>query len=114
MVDILADLVPLYGIILIIAIWWIGSLLISRRYSKDLELLELHDKMKIKLSRELNVPKGEILEMWFDRNLRDAKGVYVVDNKTFKNYIFSVEYTVKDNSYEVETFKRVSEDVGDF
>ncbi|ARQ95592.1 hypothetical protein AM12_013 [Lactococcus phage AM12] len=71
MVDTLADLVPLYGIILVIAIWWFGSYLISKRYSKDLALLELHDRMKIKLGEELNVPKEEVLEMWFNRSLSD-------------------------------------------
>ena len=60
MIDTLADLVPLYGIILVIAIWWFGSYLVSRQYSKDLELLDRHDKMKIKLGEELNVPKEDI------------------------------------------------------
>ena len=114
MVDILADLVPLYGIILIIAIWWFGSYLISKRYSKDLKLLELHDRMKIKLGEELNIPKEEVLEMWFDRSLRDAKGVYIIDNKIFSNYIFTVKYTAKENSYEVETFTKAQKEVADF
>lgn len=114
MVDTLADLVPLYGIILVIAIWLLGSHLISKRYSKDLTLLELHDRMKIKLGKELNVPKEEVLEMWFDRSLRDAKGVYVIDNKIFSDYIFTVKYTDKEDSYEVETFKKVQKEVADF
>lgn len=114
MVDILADLVPLYGIILIIAIWCFGSYLISKRYSKDLKLLELHDRMKIKLREELNVPKEEVLEMWFDRSLRDVKGVYVIDNKIFSNYIFTVKYTDKEDSYEVETFTKAQKEVADF
>lgn len=114
MVDTLADLVPLYGIILIIAIWCFGSHLISKRYSKDLKSLELHDKMKIKLGKELNIPKEEVLEMWFDRSLRDAKGVYVIDNKIFSDYIFIVKYTTKEDSYEVETFKKIQEEVADF
>lgn len=114
MVDIIADLVPLYGIILIIAIWWFGSYLISKQYSKDLNLLELHDRMKIKLGEELNVPKEEVLEMWFDRSLRDAKEVYVIDNKMFSDYIFIVKYTTKEDSYEVETFKKVQKEVADF
>lgn len=114
MVDILADLVPLYGIILIIAIWWFGSYLISKRYSKDLKLLELHDKMKIKLGEELNVPKEEVLEMWFDRSLRDAKGVYVIDNKVFNNYIFTVKYITREDSYEVESFEKITKEVADF
>ena len=114
MVDTLADLVPLYGIILVIAMWWFGSYLVSRQYSKDLELLERHDKMKIKLGEELNVPKEEILEMWFNRSLKDAKGVYVIDNKIFNNYIFTVKYTVRENIYEVETFKKIQGEVADF
>lgn len=114
MVDTLADLVPLYGIILVIAIWWFGSYLVSRQYSKDLELLERHDKMKIKLGEELNVPKEEVLEMWFDRSLKDAKGVYVIDNKIFSNYIFTVKYTTKEDSYEVETFTKSQNDVASF
>lgn len=114
MVDILADLVPLYGIILIIAIWWFGSCLISKQYSKDLKLLELHDRMKIKLGEELNVPKEEVLEMWFDRSIRDAKGVYVIDNKIFSNYIFTVKYTAKENSYEIETFTKAQKDIANF
>lgn len=114
MVDIIADLVPLYGIILIIAIWWFGSYLISKQYSKDLNLLELHDRMKIKLGEELNVPKEEVLEMRFDRSLRDAKEVYVIDNKMFSDYIFIVKYTTKEDSYEVETFKKVQKEVADF
>lgn len=107
MVDILADLVPLYGIILIIAIWWFGSYLISKRYSKDLKLLELHDRMKIKLGEELNVPKEDVLEMWFDRSLRDAKGVYVIDNKILSDYIFTVKYTTREDIYEIETFEKI-------
>ena len=114
MVDTLADLVPLYGIILVIAIWCFVSYLISKRYSKDLKLLELHDRMKIKLGKELNIPKEEVLEMWFDRSLRDAKGVYVIDNKMFSDYIFIVKYTTKEDSYEVETFKKVQKEVADF
>ena len=114
MVDILADLVPLYGIILIIAIWWFGSYLISKRYSKDLKSLELHDRIKIKLGEELNVPKEEVLEMWFDRSLRDAKGVYVIDSKIFSNHIFTVKYIAKENSYEVETFTKAQREVEDF
>lgn len=114
MIDTLADLVPLYGMILVIAVWWFGSYLVSRRYSKDLEVLEYHDKMKIKLGEEFNVPKEEILEMWFDKSLRDAKGVYVIDNKAFGNYMFSVKYTVKDDSYEFEIFTKVPKEVPDF
>ena len=114
MIDTLADLVPLYGIILVIAIWWFGSYLVSRQYSKDLELLYCHDKMKVKLSEEFNVSKEEIFEMWFNRNLKDAKGVYVIDNKIFSNYIFTVKYTTKENSYEVETFTKAQKVVADF
>lgn len=114
MVDILADLVPLYGVILIIAIWCFGSHLISKQYSKDLKSLELRDKMKIKLGEELNVPKKEVLEMWFVRNIRDVKGVYIIDNKIFSNYIFIVKYTTKEDSYEIETFKKVQKEVVDF
>ncbi|ARM66673.1 hypothetical protein AM4_014 [Lactococcus phage AM4] len=114
MIDTLADLVPLYGIILIISIWCFGSHLISKRYSKDLKLLELHDRMKIKLGEELNVPKEEVLEVWFDRSIRDAKGVYVIDNKIFSNYIFTVKYTTKEDSYEVETFTKAQKEVADF
>ena len=114
MVDTLADLVPLYGIILVITIWWLGTFLVSKQYSKDLELLERHDKMKIKLSEEFKVPKEEVLEMWFDKSLKDTKGIYIIDNKIFNNYIFSVKYTVKDDRYDIETFTRVSGEVADF
>lgn len=114
MVDTLADLVPLYGIILVITIWWLGTFLVSRKYSKDLELFDYHDKMKIKLSKELDVPKGEVLEMWFDKSLKDIKGIYVIENKIFNNNIFSVKYTFKDDSYEIKTFTEVTKDVADF
>lgn len=114
MIDTLADLVPLYGIILVIAIWWFGSYLVSRQYSKDLEVLDRHDRMKIKLGEELNVPKEEVLEMWFNRSLKDVKGVYVIDNKTFNNYIFTVKYKIKENNYEIETFTKVQNEVADF
>lgn len=114
MIDTLADLVPLYGIILVIAIWWFGSYLVSRQYSKDLELLDRHDKMKIKLGEELNVPKEEVLEMWFNRSLKDVKGVYIIDNKIFNNYIFTVKYKIKEDSYEIETFTKVPDKVADF
>ena len=114
MIDTLADLVPLYGIILIITIWWFGSYLVSRQYSKDLELLDRHDRMKIKLGEELNVPKEEVLEMWFNRSLKDVKGVYIIDNKIFNNYIFTVKYKIKEDNYEIETFTKASDEVADF
>lgn len=114
MIDVLADLVPLYGIILIITIWWFGSYLVSRQYSKDLELLDRHDRMKIKLGEELNVPKEEVLEMWFNRSLKDVKGVYIIDNKIFNNYIFTVKYKIKEDNYEIETFTKASDEVADF
>lgn len=111
MIDTLADLVPLYGMVLVLAMWLLGSYLVNRKYSKDLKLLDYNDKIKIKLSKELNVPREEILEMWFDKSLRDAKGIYVIDNEAFDNCIFSVKYTIKDNSYEFETFRKVTNDV---
>lgn len=114
MVDTLAELVPLYGIILVIAIWWFGSCLIGKQCSKDLELLELHDTIKIKLGEELNVPKEEILQMWFDRNSKYVKGMYVVDNKKFNHHMLSVTYIIKEDSYEIETFKKVQKEVADF
>jgi len=114
MIDVLADLVPLYGIILVIAIWCLGSYLVSKQYSKDLELLDRHDRMKIKLGEELNVPKEEVLEMWFNRSLKDVKGVYIIDNKIFNNYIFTVKYKIKEDSYEIETFTKASDEVADF
>lgn len=114
MVDIIADLVPLYGVILIIAIWWFGSYLIGKQCSKDLELLELHDIIKIKLGEELNVPKEEILEMWFDRNSRYVKGTYVVDNEKFNHHMFTVTYIIRKDSHEIETFKKVQKEVADF
>ena len=45
MIDTLADLVPLYGMVLVIGIWWVTSTLFSKSYSN---YLEYHDKMKIK------------------------------------------------------------------
>lgn len=114
MIDTLADLVPLYGIILIIGVWCFGSYLVSKKYSKDLDIIESHDKIKEELAKSLGVDKKDVIEIWFDKTLRDAKGIYLIDSNTFKNYIFKVSYTNSTDKFETEIFTKTPDVVSDF
>ena len=105
MTDTLADLVPLYGMILIIGFWCFGSHLVNKKYSKDLNIIESRDKIKEELAKSLGVDKKDIIEVWFDKTLRDARGIYLVDSSTFKNYIFKVSYTNSTDKFETEICK---------
>ncbi|ARQ95593.1 hypothetical protein AM12_014 [Lactococcus phage AM12] len=40
--------------------------------------------------------------------------VLVIDNKMFSDYIFIMQYTTKEDSYEVETFTKAQKEVADF
>lgn len=111
MIDTLADLVPLYGMVLVIGIWWVTSTLFSKSYSN---YLEYHDKMKIKLAEELKISKYEVIEIWFNKKLKDLKGVYLIDNKIFSDYVFTVEYIKSCDKYKVETFKKIPDKTLDF
>lgn len=114
MIDTLADLIPLYGMILVIGIWWFIDYRVNRKYSKNIKLLEYHNKLRSYMSEELNVREADIIELWFDKTPKSAKGFYVVDSKVFKDYIFILSYSSIDNKYVLETFIKMRDEVADF